>query len=107
MGIGFPLPKSLRRSASRSEKARIVARPSLWDSLPPAHQLFKLADPKRLDAFWSMSTPSSERYEWKRRACVLRAWCALRLGWRDHARENLRLAAAFRRDAQLARARGR
>jgi hypothetical protein len=93
------------RLARRGMRERFIAR---LNALPPRAPkdeeiLFRLADPEALRFFWNWPRPLFELHTWQRRACVLRAWCAQRLGWRRAVDENLRLARRFRRLAEFDR----
>lgn len=93
------------------EKSRATPTPRAPDPLEDV--LYRWANPERLEAMAVPVTHYGEIWEWKRRACVLRAWCALRLSrlaetptgratWRRMARVELANAKEYARTARLA-----
>lgn len=103
---------SVYRAAQRqqfAERAKLLvaeARELPSTVYPPLHVLFRLADPIVVRGFWPAVRDSGELLTWLRRACVLRAWCALRIAktapdpvaWRRIARAELARAAQHARD---------
>jgi hypothetical protein len=87
------------RLALQAARERLIARVKARPVRPPSpyEVLYRLADPEALRWFHHWRDPLSQLYTWQRRACVLRAWCARHLGWRDVVREDLRQARWFRR----------
>ena len=97
--------KALRAAGEQGERAPML----------PEQEIYGLANPLALFAFWNSVRAHGEMLMWQRRASVLRAWCALRIArqrnnsiwWRKICREELAAAAGYHRDEQLARGLGR
>lgn len=104
-GISVEHAKRLRDAAANQPK-----RAPVMDE----RELYTWSNPEYLTRCWALFPPPGAIEEWKRRACVLRAWCALRLArrfctgdriaseiWRRHARVELNNARRFAMDARV------
>jgi len=117
MGAAFRYPRGI--SAAHAKRLRDSAAANQPKRAPvmDERELYAWANPEYLNRFWVTFPPPGAIEEWQRRACVLRAWCALRLSrqfrakddvvaseiWRRHARVELVNAARFAEYARIRR----